>query len=508
MQIDPAIAEATTVSSSPLNTRQEIKERLHALASRVELIIPPSEAIRAPGAHLRDLGDAVAGGPTADAWASNDPFRLIDPTSITEFARQSASNDRFLSTLETFRNALVLSPLLVTWLGIAFATNAYQRLLAEATVREEYVRLVETPFLYLWERGFEGRLPGLPLSALALIDGVLIGVVFLLTLVAHGRANWLQRKKTQEAEMLHLELNDALTDATLALSTRRWQEPSNFVERFDATASRLLKEIEQERDRLDRLTTQRESELQNLSSFTPQLIQSTQNMLGAAQAIQQTQSTNAQSLLAAVQKMEQVHAAGTQHVLAATQELRQAHTEGTEHILHATHVMRQTQQELTASVGEAQQQVAESIQALAAPVQEMTNQQQALISEARSAANRLGAFSNEYANQGQRLHELIQGLQSALAAVNMAVAQTAEVASELGAITSQASNAQAGFLEAVAGEREAQRDLARMVSRSTVELERAVGEVSDVGRALHGIAVDVSDLARVLTPARSTIDVR
>jgi hypothetical protein len=488
---------------------QFIRDRLHTLAEKVEPIMPAS------GARLRDLGDAVAGGPTADAWAGNDLFRLVDPDAIATLARHNASHDRFLGVLEFFRNALVLTPLLITWAGISFATSAYQRLLEAAVQAGEdtYKLVVEQPFLFLWENGFragglDGGLVGPPLSVLALIDGILIGVVFILTLIVHGRTNLMSSRKEQEAELLQVELQSTLADASLALVTRRRQQPGNFVDRFDAMSMRLLDEIANERERLGQLATQREKEFGDLSAFTPQLVESAQNMLAASRNIQQAQSQNAQHILAASQEMSQAYTTGTQQVLEAAQQIGKVHSEGTRNILAATQETRQSQQELVTGMSQSHHEVAAGISALAALVQEMAGQQQALLADNRMATESLREFTVEYMNQGRDLRALIEGLQSALTSLNLVAAQTSEVAAQAGALADQISGAQARLLEALAKEREAQGELARLVSHSTVDLEKAVHEVNEVARTLHSIAVDISDLARVILNPKVTSGLR
>ena len=55
-----------------------IKQRLEYLADEVA---PASEG---SAERLRDLADAVDGGPSANAWATADIFQLIDPSVIAD----------------------------------------------------------------------------------------------------------------------------------------------------------------------------------------------------------------------------------------------------------------------------------------------------------------------------------------------------------------------------------------------------------------------------------------
>jgi len=105
----------------------------------------------------------------------------IDPHGLAEvlvFSRSAA-----WGFVEVARNVLVFAPIAVTWFGLSIATNAYAKLL------ESQPDLVTRPFLLLWEQGFGGLIGFLKFSNLAIIDASLIGLLILLSLAIHYRAD-------------------------------------------------------------------------------------------------------------------------------------------------------------------------------------------------------------------------------------------------------------------------------------------------------------------------------
>lgn len=105
---------------------------------------------------------------------------------------------KLLSVLRFARNVLSVGPIVITWLALFFAANAYQSDLA--TTRDD----VYQPFLLLWQEGFHGRI--LPFSDAALWDFILLsGLVVLIVGIPY--LEWLYRNR------LHSLLTDF--DATV-----------------------------------------------------------------------------------------------------------------------------------------------------------------------------------------------------------------------------------------------------------------------------------------------------
>src|SRR5207248_2891499 len=105
----------------------------------------------------------------------------IDPHGMAELLVFSRA--AFWGFIEVARNVLVFAPIAVTWFGLSIATDAYAKLLTDKP------DLVTRPFLLLWQEGFEGLIPFLRFSTLAIIDASLIGLLIVLSLLMHYRSD-------------------------------------------------------------------------------------------------------------------------------------------------------------------------------------------------------------------------------------------------------------------------------------------------------------------------------
>ena len=125
----------------------------------------------------------------------------VDPHAVAELL--VFKNSTLWGLIEVARNVLVFAPIALTWYGLSTATDAYQKLIS---ARPD---LVTRPFLLLWQEGFEA-VGVLKFSTLAIIDASLIGVLIVLSLLIHYRAEihhvpW----PLQDAEA-HVSLNTLL----------------------------------------------------------------------------------------------------------------------------------------------------------------------------------------------------------------------------------------------------------------------------------------------------------
>lgn len=259
------------------NTPATLRQELEILADDIQPVAPDA-------AHrLRSLGDAVDGGPDAPVWAATDIFRLIDPDSIAEQMRRRGTGG--IRWLEMLRNALVFLPIAITWIGIWIALENYQ-----AALRAN-PSLAELSFLFLWQEGFDGR-PGLSLSWIAFLDGLILLFVFLLTLIVLGRNN----QKERDAEKIHDDLSGVLADAALILTARHSRQSTSLVYQFEHVADQLISELQQERLRIQDLAARKDKELSDLSTLSRDFMTSTQGMLNAVQSLQNVPAQMAQIL--------------------------------------------------------------------------------------------------------------------------------------------------------------------------------------------------------------------
>src|SRR2546425_1370890 len=234
--------------------------------------INPSAANR-----LFRLSAAVGRAPNsmADAWAANNVQQMIDAHVIAEQMRANDIPGLGLRALEWVRNLLIFLPLVLTWYGISNAVSSYSTFINTITSNPHADKTqLQFPFLYLWQQGFGGYLPGwLVLSRLAFYDFIMLLLLVLLTGIVNIRSNLRTSRKEQEVELLQEELTDALADAALCLTNRRGsqQQAGGGVD----ISQQLLDQMEKERQH-------REQELVALKSFSDALAPIAQNMLNGA----------------------------------------------------------------------------------------------------------------------------------------------------------------------------------------------------------------------------------
>lgn len=246
-----------------LNSSQT-QTKLSELADKIE------RSDLGAAARLRDLGDALVGGSTADAWASSDLLSLINPSVLAQASviRRSGGTTTGLGILELLRNVLVLLPLVVTWVGISQAVEAYTKLLSADASQ------ATRSFLYLWQNGFNGHLgSGMTLGRLALIDGVLLGLVALLTLLVYAVNLVVSNEQERQSQRIRGELEQALAEASLQLAPRRQNQAILGMSNLQAQAQQMLQQIS------------------TLSQFNAGLLQTAKTMQDAATVFQNTQAT-------------------------------------------------------------------------------------------------------------------------------------------------------------------------------------------------------------------------
>lgn len=233
-----------------------VRTNLEALANTFEASDPR-------GANrLRNLRSAVGNSSNADAWGNSDIYRLIAPELIIERYKSQRTTDTIVVVLEWLRNSLIFMPLVVTWLGISQAMQQYN-----ALIKAEPNQITQ-PFLYLWQNGFGSRLQWWDtLSGIATIDFTLLALVLLMTILVYTLSSTVKLRREQEAEQLRIELIDTIASAVLCLTTRNWQQPTDFVARFDQSARFFRQSIEQLLTRIENLATIQQQDHQTFNDF-------------------------------------------------------------------------------------------------------------------------------------------------------------------------------------------------------------------------------------------------
>jgi hypothetical protein len=197
-----------------------LQQHLRNLSNRI-INLDQRAALR-----LQDLSNALDDITQARTWAGIDLQQVISPDAIAEqyeqlYRPEKSGPGQFARFLEGMRNVLIFLPIVITWLGVSQATDAYHRLLSQCL--KACPDQVKQPFLYLWEQGFGGGFPDIfRLSNIGLIDAGILALVFLATLylsIASGRSNrrdeQVELTNRGQALALRAELLNTLVDTRL-----------------------------------------------------------------------------------------------------------------------------------------------------------------------------------------------------------------------------------------------------------------------------------------------------
>lgn len=238
----------------------EVRTNLEALANEFE----GNDANAA--VRLRNLSSAVGNGPNADAWAASNIRELVDPELIIDNYKSQRGTDRAIATIEWVRNTLIFAPLVVTWYGISQAVDKYNELIHAEPNQ------VAQPFLFLWQNGFGNRLASWQtLGSLAIIDFGLLSIVLALTVMVYFLSNRVKMKREQEAVQLRDKLEHTIACATLCLTTKGWQEPTNLIVRFNQTSTQFNQIIGQLLKQVEELARRQREDFQAFADFKKEL---------------------------------------------------------------------------------------------------------------------------------------------------------------------------------------------------------------------------------------------
>lgn len=250
--------ELVRVVPTRATERQRVAEEVRELAAEV---LTHDSAI---AVLLERLADAVQLGRQDDARAY---AAALDPRATAEVI--TARRSPIWGFLEVARNVLVFAPIALTWFGLSTATDAYAKLLA---VRPE---LGDRPFLLLWEQGFMGVGNTIVFSVMAAIDASLIGLLIILSLAIHVRAD--VRDASTRANSL---LKESQIRVTIAHATSVAASGLGSDE-----ADSLLDEMAAEERRVFERAIEREQQLYDLEGVIGELRKSAADLARAAEAI-------------------------------------------------------------------------------------------------------------------------------------------------------------------------------------------------------------------------------
>ncbi|GER86252.1 hypothetical protein KDW_04140 [Dictyobacter vulcani] len=269
-----------------LNDKDAVIDQLTDLAKEVDSS-DPKGAIR-----LTELRDAVDGGKYADAWSGHNIYNLINIDAIVNRYRVQQKIDNAIIGIDSVRNICIFLPLFFTWWAISKAIPAYYTLVTQ------YPKYSTTPFLQLWQGGFNNNVPWYDrLAGVAGIDVVLILFIICLTMASSIVTSIWQLQRDQKAEELRDNLAHALAGASLFLSTRNRSQPINFVDRFNTVVDNfntvvagLEAQMKAERVEMTQLAERQKAEFALFNAFKSSLVTSMDNISSSIRDLKQSHS--------------------------------------------------------------------------------------------------------------------------------------------------------------------------------------------------------------------------
>ncbi len=433
--------------------------------------------------RLRSLSAGVKGISYADVWAASNVPSIVDPEGIVERFKRQKSSTLWIDILEWVRNALVLAPLLLTWYCISQTLPKYNALIAtlEKINTLQTQQQAQLPFLYLWQQQFvvpgvhTDPLPGwLTLSSVAFYDFLLLTIILILTILVFGGASLQNRKREQEAEQLRVDLNDAIANASLCLLARRQTQPTNFT----TLVQQLIKQMEDERKRLDELSARREKEFDALGAFTENMAKVSDQMSKATMAIEQTNQGLVQSVNAL---------AGTAKDISDQQKLlMQTAKEAVSQLQDVTYQLRGMNKTIVDELQAVSRTLAAQLQGVSKTVVEQMQGVGA-------------AVVGQMASSNQKLEELVRKQEDWGKSFVEAQKELTTVLDEVGKVAKQMqvfSEGQDEFIKHLDEERQTQTRIANQVSYAMGNIEQFARLLGDYTVTLHGMAIDVFDLKK------------
>lgn len=327
---------STTVFNTPA---PEIARQISEIASLLEGVDQRSAD------RLDELANAVTNTNGRQRWSDVDLRRAFNTDRLAHayaVKHEGGYAPRSIEVADKLRNVLVLVPILLTWWALGSAVSNYASYM-KANPESG------TPFLVLWEQGFDGRAAwwAPSLSHVAFVDAILIGIIIIITLYTHGRREEQEDNIADTASLFQAEMDNALAEASVLLATDRSSRPvrlADAVERmadsFEESSSALLNQLQVEHDRMELMASRREREVNDFGSFATSMRAGAEEMqrvlaslrdvargLDASIADMATDTAKSaeqqRSLLLAVNNLERLTSSAIQNDQAATRQIGQ-----------------------------------------------------------------------------------------------------------------------------------------------------------------------------------------
>lgn len=144
-------------------------EKNRLLAEVIELWARKHGFLNDP--YIQKLVPALVRKKNLTMWATIDPFEAL-PRPIS---KRGASFARAAKITTSWRNALVFSPVAITWIAVGQATSAFERYVAENTN-------ATVNFLQFWQNGYGYLSDTWLISKVAIFDAIIVTGVIVMTL--------------------------------------------------------------------------------------------------------------------------------------------------------------------------------------------------------------------------------------------------------------------------------------------------------------------------------------
>ncbi|MCO5217625.1 MAG: hypothetical protein M9909_02120 [Thermomicrobiales bacterium] len=327
---------STTVFNTPA---PEIARQISDIASLLEGVDQRSAD------RLDELANAVTSTNGRQRWSDVDLRRAFNTDRLAHayaVKHEGGYAPKSIEVADKLRNVLVLVPILLTWWALGSAVSNYASYM-KANPESG------TPFLVLWEQGFDGRAAWFApsLSHVAFVDAILIGVIIIITFYTHGRREEQEDNIADTASLFQAEMDNALAEASVLLATDRSSRPvrlADAVERmadsFEESSGALLNQLQVEHDRMELMASRREREVTDFGSFATSMRAGAEEMqrvlaslrdvargLDASIADMATDMAKSaeqqRSLLLAVNNLERLTSSAIQNDQAATRQIGQ-----------------------------------------------------------------------------------------------------------------------------------------------------------------------------------------
>ncbi len=202
-----------------------------ALAKRLELLV-----IQAKNLGARDGYQRLAiAGKNFKRLSIAEAYRLIDPGAIQSEVENAQARKYWVGRLHIIRNCLALCPLILTWVGLYFASSNYQQDL------QKYPNDLYEPFLKIWQFGFHNT-TWFTFSMAALIDiGLLL--IYLLSIIAVEISESKAQRVTQAFAVGLFGVSEELIDAIAKAGATSTSDVDRIVKTIERVADEGFKNL-------------------------------------------------------------------------------------------------------------------------------------------------------------------------------------------------------------------------------------------------------------------------